>query len=193
MRRRRFIQALAAAPATGLIAQQQAPTPPPAAAVDLPQLDFASPDAAAETVVHFFTASQFTALQKLGGILMPAANGGPGAVEARATEFLDFLLSESPLDRQLLYRVGLDGLNAQSRRRFIKPFAELDAAQAEELLAPLGARWTYQPPADPVARFLLAAKLDLRTATLNSVEWNAAATPGVRRAAPVGLYWYPID
>jgi hypothetical protein len=193
MRRRRFIQALAAAPATGLIAQQQAPPAPPAAAVELPKLDFAAPDAGAETVRHFFTASQFAALQKLGVILMPAANGGPGAVEARAPEFLDFLLSESPLDRQLLYRVGLDGLNAQSRRRFIKPFAELDAAQAEELLTPLRARWTYQPPADPVARFLLAAKLDLRTATLNSLEWNAAAKPSVRRAVPVGLYWYPID
>jgi hypothetical protein len=93
----------------------------------------------------------------------------------------------------LLYRTGLDGLNAQSRRRFTKPFAELDTEQAEELLAPLRARWTNQPPTDPVARFLLAAKLDIRTATLNSLEWNAAAKPGVRRAAPVGLYWYPID
>jgi len=200
MKRRRFIQALATVPATGLLAQQPAPPVPTTAppATELPKLDFATPDAAAETVRHFFTASQFAALQKVGGILMPAANGGPGAIEARAPEFLDFLLSESPPDRQQLYRVGLDGLNAQSRRRFTKPFADLDTAQAEELLAPLRARWTYQPPADPVARFLLAARLDLRTATLNSLEWNMAARSatngsGVRRGAPVGLYWYPID
>jgi hypothetical protein len=193
MRRRRFIQALAAAPATGLIAQQPAPSQAPASASELPKLDFAVPDAAAETVRHFFTTSEFAALQKLGGILMPATNGGPGAVEARAPEFMDFLLSESPPERQLLYRTGLDGLNAQAKRRFTKAFSELDTEQAEELLAPLRAPWTYQPPADPVARFLLAAKLDLRTATLNSLEWNAAAKPGGRRGAPAGLYWYPID
>lgn len=198
MKRRRFIQALATAPATGLIAQQPAPPSASPAAGELPKLDFATPDAAAETVRHFFTTSEFAALQKLGGILMPPSNGGPGAIEARAPEFLDFLLNESPPDRQQLYRAGLDGLNAQAKRRFTKPFSELDAPQAEELLAPLRARWTYKPPADPVARFLLAAKLDLRTATLNSLEWNSARSstnggPGVRRAAPVGLYWYPID
>jgi hypothetical protein len=69
---------------------------------DFPKLDFTVADAAAETVHHFFTASQFAALQKLGGILTP------GAIEASAPEFLDFLLSQSPSDRQQLYRAGLD-------------------------------------------------------------------------------------
>ncbi len=190
MKRRRFLQAVAAAPASGLIAQQPAPAPPSAA--ELPRLDFAVPDAAAEPVHQFFTAPQFAALRKLGGILMPAANGGPGAVEARAPEFLDFLLAQSPPDRQQLYRAGLDGLNAQSSMRFAKLFAEIDADQAEVLLAPLRVRWTYDPAVDPVGRFLLAAKLDLRTATINSPEWNAAAKPGVRRCGPAGLFWYPI-
>jgi hypothetical protein len=200
MKRRRFIQALATVPATGLIAQQAAPLPPTAAPVvsssgapgsgatgDFPKLDFAVADAAAETVHHFFTVSQFAALQKLGGILTP------GAIEASAPEFLDFLLSQSPSDRQQLYRAGLEGLNTQATRRFTKPFADLDANQADELLAPLRERWTYRPPADPIARFLLAAKLDLRTATMNSLEWNTAAKSGARRAGPSGLYWYPID
>jgi hypothetical protein len=190
MKRRRFIQALATAPATGLIAQQTAPAPPqtaPGVQSDFPKLDFAVADAAAETVHHFFTASQFAALQKLGSILTP------GAIEASAPEFLDFLLSQSSPDRQQLYRAGLDGLNTQARRRFTSPFADLDADQAGELLAPLRERWTYRPPADPVARFLLAVKLDLRTATINSPEWNTAARSGARRAGPSGLYWYPID
>jgi hypothetical protein len=195
MKRRRFLQALATAPTTGLIAQQPAPPPPqaaPAVAIQLPTLDLAVADAAAETVLHFFTASQFGALEKLGGILMPASSDEPGAIEARAPEFLDFLLSESGPERQQLFRAGLDGLNEQARRRFTKPFADLEAGQAAELLAPLREPWTYQPPADPVARFLLAAKLDFRTATLNSLEWNAAARSAGRRG-PSGLYWYPID
>jgi Gluconate 2-dehydrogenase subunit 3 len=194
MKRRRFLQALATAPATGLIAQQPAPPPAqatPAVPAGFPQLDLAVADAAAETVRQFFTASQFAALQKLGGILMPASNSGPGALETRAPEFLDFLLSESPPDRQQLYRTGLDGLNAQAKRRFTKPFADLDTDQADELLAPLREPWTYRP-VDPVARFLLAAKLDLRTATVNSLEWNEAAKSGGRRG-PSGLYWHPID
>jgi hypothetical protein len=193
MKRRRFLQALASAPATGLIAQQPAPPQTvPATSTEFPKLDLAVADAAAEPVPHFLTASQFSALEKLGGILMPSSSTGPGAIETRAPEFLDFLLSESLPSRQQLYRAGLDGLNAQSKQRFIKPFADLDADQAAELLAPLHAPWTYQPPADPVARFLLAVKLDLRTASLNSLEWNGAAKSDGRRG-PSGLYWYPID
>src|ERR1700733_2715463 len=124
MKRRRFLQALATAPATGLIAQQPAPpsampaaTGVPAVTIQLPALDLSVADAAAETVRHFFTASQFAALEKLGGILMPASSDAPGAIETRAPEFLDFLLSESPPERQQLYRTGLDALNAQARRR----------------------------------------------------------------------------
>jgi hypothetical protein len=60
-------------------------------------------------------------------------------------------------------------------------------------MAPLKEKWKYQPPADPAARFLMEAKVDLRTATMNSVEWNAAAKPGVRRGGATGLYWYPLD
>jgi len=193
MKRRRFLQAVAAAPAASLIAQHPAPPAAQPLSAELPKLDFAVPDAAAEPIHRFFTTSQFAALRKLGGILMPAANGGPGALDANAPEFLDFLLAESPADRQQLYRAGLDGLNAQATHRFAKPFAELAMAQADELLAPLRARWTYQPPADPAGRFLLTAKLDLRTATLNSLEWNASARPGGRRGGPAGLYWRPID
>lgn len=121
-----------------------------------------------------------------------AANATPGALEAKAPEFLDFLLSESPVDRQQLYRSGLDGLNAQARKRFSKPFADVDAGQAEMLLAPLRDPWTYDAPSDPVAAMLRAAKDDVRRATLNSREWNLAAAAGRARGGG-GLYWLPID
>ena len=131
--------------------------------------------------LHFFTAQQFAALRKLSDLLIPPMNGAPGALEAKAPEFLDFLLSQSPADRQQLYRNGLDGLNAQARRRFAKPFADVDAAQADMLLAPLREPWTYDAPADPVAAMLRAAKDDVRRATTNSREWNLAATAGRTR------------
>lgn len=175
MKRRRFIQALAAAPAArSLIAQQQA-------------------DDTAEIVPHFFNAPQFAALRKLSDILMPATSAAPGALAAEAPEFLDFLLSQSLADRQQLYRNGLDGLNAQSKKRFNKLFADADARQAEMLLAPLREPWTYDPPADPVAAFLRAVKDDIRRATVNSREWSIASAAGRTRAGGGGLYWLPID
>jgi hypothetical protein len=144
-------------------------------------------------VLHFFTPQQFAALRKLSDLLNPPMNGAPGALEAKAPEFLDFLLSQSAADRQQLYRIGLDGLNAQSRKRFTKPFADVDAGQAELLLAPLRDPWTYNAPADPVAAMLRAAKDDIRRATTNSREWNLASVAGRTRGGGGGLYWLPID
>jgi len=156
-------------------------------------LRYTVPDAAAEPVLHFFTAQQFAALRKLSDILNPPMNGVPGALEAKAPEFLDFLLSQSAADRQLLYRVGLDGLNAQSRKRLNKSFADVDASQAEVLLAPLRDPWTYDAPSDPMAAMLRAAKDDIRRATTNSREWNLASAAGRTRGGAGGLYWLPID
>jgi Gluconate 2-dehydrogenase subunit 3 len=159
-----------------------------------PKLETSVADAVGEMAPRFFNLQQFAALQKLGDILMPPLNGAPGSSEAHAAEFLDFLIGESPADRQQLYRAGLDALNTAAHSRFNKPFAETDASQAAELLSPLRAPWTFDPPADPLARFLREAKADVRTATLNSREYVAAGSSSGRRGfGGQGLYWYPLD
>jgi hypothetical protein len=197
MRRRRFLRALAVTPAVpAALGQQPVPAPPaaetpPAAATE--RLEVSVADQAAEGVVRFFNPQQFAALRRLSDLLMPPQDGAPGACDCGAPEFLDFLLSVSPADRQQTYRAGLDALNSQSRKRFGKVFAEIDAAQGGELLQPLREPWTWDPPSDPLARLLRAAKADVRTATLNSREWNRAAAAAGRRAAGTGLYWYPLD
>ena len=192
MKRRRFFQTLAAAPAaTALVGQ---PAPPPPASTEEPKLETVTPDQVADGVARFFSPEQFAALRKLSNLLMPLVNGMPGALEAKPPEFLDFLISESPAERQQLYRSGLDALNAQSVQRYHKPFAELAAAQPDPILAPLQQPWTYHPPTDPLAHFLTAVKADIRTATMNSREYNtAAASGGGRRMGGTGLYWYPIE
>ena len=193
MKRRRFIQTMAAAPA--LAAPAAAATAPAQAqqparqAPDIPRLDMSVADAAAAYTPRFFTALQFSALRKLSAILMPALNNNPGALEAEAPEFLDFLIGQSPAERQQIYRAGLDILNAQAMKQFKKNFADVDETQANTLLAPLRAAWTYDPPTEPLARFLREAKQDVRTAMMNSREWNTA---GGRRGG-IGQYWYPID
>jgi hypothetical protein len=125
---------------------------------------------------------------------MPAAQGSPGALEARVPEFMDFLIGDSPVDRQQLWLSGLDALEYQSQTRFRKAFAETDATQADTLFAPLHQPWTYEPPDDPVARLLAAAKQEVRTATFNSYERNLAASGGTRPRGGGGrLYWLPVE
>jgi Gluconate 2-dehydrogenase subunit 3 len=211
MKRRRFIQSLAAAPAIPLIAQQ---TAPPAAAPqvpaqaapggrfgtsDPPLQTIAADLAAPPTAPLFFNADQFAALRKLGGLFAPTLGGHPSALEAGAPEFLDFLLSVSPADRQRLYRDGLDQLNAQAKKQFHIPFAELDATQADAILRPMLSviPWVEDLPKDPVRHFIAQAQRDFRTATQNSREWASAGAASGRRGrgfgGGVGLYWLPID
>ena len=168
--------------------------PPPAA--EPIKIATVSAESAAEPTTRFFTPRQFAALKQLSALLQPAVNGRPGAMEAGAAEFLDFLIGASPQPRQQLYRAGLDFVDGESRRLFNKPFPEIAADQAEKILRPLLVPWTYDPPADPRQRFLTDLRADLRTATLNSKEMSQVPpTLPLRRvrgrvAAP---YWLPID
>lgn len=196
MKRRSFVQSLIAAPAVPavLIAQDSARPLPPPVAPPTPKLETGIADDAGITVTHFFTPSQLSALRKLADVILPSINGAPGAAEANAAEFLDFLIGQSAEDRQKLYRFGLDYLNTQATKSFNKQFLDLDATQADTMLAPLRAAWTFDPPADPFARFLREVKQDVRTATLNSRESvTAAGATGGRRGGGIGLYWYPLD
>jgi len=193
MRRRRFIQALAAAPAApALLAQQPAPPAAPEVPESAP-LEFSIADEGADPVSKFFSARQFATLKRLCDLLMPAAPGSPGALEARVPEFMDFLIGDAPVQRQQLWRSGLDGLETQSQTRFRKAFADTDATQADTLLAPLRQPWSFEPPDDPVARLLAAAKQDVRTATFNSFERNMAASGGKRPRGGGGLYWLAVE
>jgi Gluconate 2-dehydrogenase subunit 3 len=181
MRRRRVLQSLIALPA--LRAQQS----------ETPKLATASADAVGESVRRYFSAPQYAALQKLGDLLVPAAAARPSASQAHDAEFLDFLLAQSPPDRQALYRDGLDRLQSDARARYRKPFEELSAEQADALLGPLHQPWTYAAPADSLARFLRAAKDDFIQATVNSREFAEAQTSAGRRAPGLGTYWYPVE
>lgn len=217
LKRRRLVTSLVALPAASTLMAQQGslilPGPGQPAGqsglgggfrgggpVEMPALNPATPEAVGEAVVRFFSKPQFEALRKLASLFMPPMNGSPGAVEAQAPEFLDYLLGESGTERKQLYRTGLDGLNSRSAQRYKKPFADLDDAEAAVVLAPLRTPWTSKPT-DPFEKFLRASKADLRTATLNSRAYasnssasnSAGNSPGNRRQGGTGLYWHPLD
>jgi len=186
MKRRHAVQALLGAPAIAVL-------PLPSQAQDIPKLTTSTADAVGEPALRFFSAPQMAALRRLAELIVPPAPNRPGAREAKAPEFLDFLLSQSPADRQNLYRSGLDRLQADSRKRFGAAFETTNPQQADTLLAPLHAPWTYSPPSDLFATFLREVKEDLFTATVNSREFTEAQTAAGRRGAGMGTYWYPVE
>ena len=156
-------------------------------------LEFSVAEEGADPVLGFFSAQQFATLRRMCDLLVPGAPGFAGALEARVPEFMDFLIGDSPVDRQQLWRNGLDALEKQSQTLFRKAFADTAAAEADTLLAPLHQPWTFEPPADPIARLLAAAKQDVRAATLNSFERSPAASGGSRRRGGGWLYWLPVE
>ena len=148
------------------------------------------PDAVAQTNANFFNEQQLATLRHLSEILLPPLKGYPGAKEAGAPEFIDFLIGVSPTERQQMYQFGLDRLDAEAKRHFNTTFSALDKTQTDQLLRPWLRTWmTDHPPTEPYAHFINIAHSDIRTATINSQAWSEA-----RRQAPdVELYWFPID
>ncbi len=224
MRRRDFVKAIVAVPVTALpiFGQNAAPTtaektsepqststaaapPAPATAAkqmeepqsfgfQSPAIPSAIPDEIATTTQHYFRAEHMATLRKLGDILLPAMNGYPGSTRACAPEFLDFLISVSPVERQNMYRSGLDRLNAEAHKQFGIPFAQVNAEQADALLRPWLRTWMVDhPPTEPFAHFINLAHEDIRTATMNSQVWSIAAPSAGERAPGIGWYWSPID
>ncbi len=136
MKRRRFVTSLLAAPAAPAVMsavqapppaktpqQQPQPQPPTPARQEsrqppmVPNLQLTEVDLTAEPAAHFFTGTQLSTLRKLGNLMMPPMKGHPGSTEAQAPEFLDFLISVSPEDRQKSYQFGLDQLESQAKQR----------------------------------------------------------------------------
>jgi hypothetical protein len=192
MNRRTILKSLVAAPAAAALPAQSPPQEPPKQVEESPKVDLTVPDSTADPIARFFTKEQFAALSHLCDVFEPASGPTPGAREARAAEFLDFLLSQSPAPRQTLYRVGLDRLNSESAHRYSQPFAALDAAQAAVVLEPLRRPWTYLDSSDPLENFLRAAKVDILEATRNSYEFISVASKRSRNASGVGEFWYPL-
>jgi hypothetical protein len=120
-------------------------------------------EAAAAGLPRFFGPKLFPAFRELSAKLIPAYDGRPGALEAEAPDFLDFLLTQSPRETQALY---LSGVNAY----LAKP--DIDALPA---------------------KFREAMKLACYKATVNSAAYAEAMSSRSRSAAGIGNYWLPIE
>ena len=152
------------------------------------------PDRFAETTTFFFNERQMATLRQLCEILLPPLGKYPGALDAGAPKFLDFLISVSPPDRQRMYVDGLNWLDQEARDKFGVPFDAVDEKQADALIRPWLRTWmTDHPPQEQHAHFINVAHSDIRTATLNSEAWHKADSAEGKQPTGVGLYWYPVD
>lgn len=204
MERRNFVQLIFSALAVPrfLLGQQGKSNPPlPAPTPWTSGLNPATPvpatqvaDTVATTNRQFFTRVQMAALEKLSDVLVPASGSTPGAIAAEVPAFLDFLIAHSPAKRQAVYKTGLNWLEAEARRKFSLPFAQLTPAKADILLKPWLRTWmSDHPPTEVHADFVNMAHADIRMATVNSKAWSDAPAQRTHERAPVGLYWLPIE
>ena len=169
------------------------PTAPRTAPNETPRTPTVNADSFADGVLQTFTAGQFAALHKLGSLIVPSSPETPGADEANAAAFLDFLIGQSSQARLELYRNGLNAIDTQSHHLYKKSFAGLTGAEAAPILSPLRQPWTYREPTELLPRFLLAAKEDLIRATTTSREYIAVVSKRRRNAGGSGQYWLPIE
>ena len=162
-------------------------------AEETPVLTLTSPDGVAHGLPAFFPRAELATFRHFGKVLVPASAGQPGAIEAGAPEFLDFLLSQSPSEVQSLYRNGVRKMDSLSTELFRRPFVKLDDSEIARILAPLSEPWTYRGPSDSFAQFLQAGKVAFWQATVNSKQWADAGSGRRRAAAGVNTYWLPFE
>lgn len=141
---------------------------------EIGKIPLSAADAVAQGLPRFLSKSELAVLSDLARAIVPAFGEQPGAVDAEAPQFLDFLLSVSLGEVQQLYRAGL-----------------AQYAKTKDL-SPLNRPWTYDEPKDPYHRFLRAARTALYQATVNSKPWADAMSQRSRSAGASGLYWLPI-
>lgn len=76
------------------------------------------------------TKSEMTTLEALGDVIIPADEKGPAASKVRAADWINESVSEPSRGNQLVQiRGGIMWINAESMKRFSKPFHELDDTQ----------------------------------------------------------------
>ena len=110
----------------------------------------------APPVLAFLTPAQYITLDALTETIIPADDQSPGARAVRVADYIDRLLAESDDQTQRAWTAGLALLDAESRRRFKVPYAQLTVPQATDLLTPLAKN--EAAPTAPLEQFFKTAK-----------------------------------
>jgi len=92
---------------------------------------------------QFFSAHEYKTIERLADLIVPS-DESPGAREAGASEFIDFMVVN---DSQVQYnfRIGLTWLDAHCEVNMGKAFIDLDAAHQNEILEALAYKDHFRP------------------------------------------------
>jgi hypothetical protein len=102
------------------------------------------------------SAAQFATLEAFVDAIIPTDEHSPGAKEARVADYIDLLLSEGEDQLVLQWIGGLAELDEEAATRFGNPFARLDAAQADAILAAISVN--ERLPQTPLEMFFAMTK-----------------------------------
>jgi gluconate 2-dehydrogenase gamma chain len=131
--RRAFLVGAALGAAAGIVPEAQAQTH------DAHATTGAAPHTMASTDGHgaFFNDDDAGAVTAFAERLWPAAPGRAGATEIGVLNYIDLALAGAYADQQDFYRRGLAQLDAYCRSTQQKPFAQLAAAQQDDVIRAL--------------------------------------------------------
>ena len=104
----------------------------------------------AAPVLKVLTPAQYATVEALTEAIIPADERSPGAKVARVADYMDLLLSEAEPALRQRWLEGLTALDAESSKRFARPFVRLDVTQVDALFADISRYETAKAPvADP--------------------------------------------
>ena len=92
---------------------------------------------------QFFTAPEYALVERLADIIIPS-DATPGALQAGAPEFIDFMVANDA-SVQYKFRTGLTWLNAHAQKLHGKSFLELAPEQQTGFLEPLAYKAKQRP------------------------------------------------
>ena len=92
---------------------------------------------------QFFSADEYASVKRLAELIIPS-DGSPGAREAGASEFIDFIVA-SDVELQPRFRKGLAWMNAHATRLHQRSFVDLSAEQQTGILEHLAYKDRHRP------------------------------------------------
>jgi hypothetical protein len=106
--------------------------------------------AKAAPVLKVLTPAQYATVEALTEAIIPADEHSPGAKAARVADYLDLLLSEADTPLRQRWLDGLAALEAESHKRFARPFVRLELKEVDAIFTDISAYETAKTPAaDP--------------------------------------------
>jgi gluconate 2-dehydrogenase gamma chain len=153
-----------------------------------------SPGVPVGAVPETLTAAESETLSAIAARLIPTDSSGPGATEARASQYIDRALGGALASFRETYRTGLAALDHYAQSTKGSAFARLSAADQDALLRDVEQNVATGFPTDASAFFNVVLSHTIQGTfcdpyyggNANFAGWDLIGYPGVRLAVSAG-------